>query len=151
MLWKTSKMQSQSLTENNSIPVFIQKSKTDMYNYRIIHHGCWYDSIDAVGLSREDIETDFSVFYSHQVMSPIIASSHLLPLITETITAPATVRHGVNIGQKNIQKVNPDQISVITGDEPVYANSKIAPVDVPNEIQGYSMDVETPSYWASIH
>ena len=109
------------------------------------------NEVDAwLAVLRKDPEdntrTHFSVFYSHQVMSPITTSSHLLPLKPETITAPATVKHGVNIGHKIIQKVNPRQISVITGDQTMYVNSKIAPVDVPNEIQGYSMDVGTPSH-----
>ena len=38
--------------ENNSIPVFIQKSITDMYNDRLIHHGSQYDSIDAAAFAR---------------------------------------------------------------------------------------------------
>ena len=43
-------------------------------------------------------------------MSPIKTGSRLLP-----------VRHAVNIVNKINQKINPSQISVITGDQPVYA------------------------------
>ena len=50
--------------------------------------------------------------------------SHLLPLIPEPVTAPATVRHAVNIVHKITQKVDPGQISAITGDQPVYAIGK---------------------------
>ena len=66
----------------------------------------------------------FSAFYSNQAMSPIKNGSHLLPLIPEPVTAPATVRHAANIVHKITQKVNPDQISVITGDQPVYEIGK---------------------------
>ena len=50
-------------------------------------------------------------------MSPIKAGSHLLLLIPERDTAPATVRHSVNI----VHKISPDQIFIITGYQPVYA------------------------------
>ena len=66
---------------------------------------------------EENAGTHFSVFYSHQAMSPIKTGSHLLLLIPERDTAPATVRHSVNI----VHKINPDQIFIITGDQPVYA------------------------------
>ena len=57
-------------------------------------------------------------------MLPIKTGSHLLPLIPEPVTAPATVRHAVNIVHQITQKVNPGQISVITEDQPVYAIGK---------------------------
>ena len=38
--------------KNNSVPVFIQKSITDVFNDRLIHHGSQYDSIDAVAFAR---------------------------------------------------------------------------------------------------
>ena len=38
--------------EDKSIPVFTQKSITDMYNDRLIHHGSQYDSIEAVPFAR---------------------------------------------------------------------------------------------------
>ena len=38
--------------EDKSIPVFTQKSITDMYNDRLIHHGSQYDSIEVVPFAR---------------------------------------------------------------------------------------------------
>ena len=38
--------------EDNSIPAFTQKSITDLYNDRLIHHGSRYDLIDAVAFAR---------------------------------------------------------------------------------------------------
>ena len=70
---------------------------------------------------EENTRTHFSAFYSHQGMSPIKIGSHLPQ---EPVTAPATVRHTVNIVYKITQKVNPGQISVITGDQPVYTIGK---------------------------
>ena len=34
--------------ENKSIPVFTEKSITDLYNDRLMYHGSQYNSIDAV-------------------------------------------------------------------------------------------------------
>ena len=66
-------------------------------------------------------------------MSPLKTGSHLLLLIPEPDTAPAIVRHSVNI----VHKINPDQIFIITGDQPVYAI---------NWIRGHGVDVKTPSH-----
>ena len=38
--------------EDNSTPVFTQKSITDIYNDRLIHHGSWYNSIDVVAFGQ---------------------------------------------------------------------------------------------------
>ena len=74
--------------------------------------------------SEENTRTHFSAFYSHQAMPPIKTGSHLLPLIPEPVKAPATLRRAVNIVHKISQNVNQGQISVITGDQPVYAIGK---------------------------
>ena len=44
--------------QDNSIPVFTQKSITDMYNDRLIRHGSLYDSIDAVALLETPIQLE---------------------------------------------------------------------------------------------
>ena len=76
----------------------------------------------VLGKNPEDnARTLFSAIYSHQAMSPIKTGSHLLPLIAEPVTAPATVRYAVNIVNKITQKVNPGRISFITVDQPVNA------------------------------
>ena len=38
--------------EDDSVPVFTQKSITDMYDNRFIYHGSQYDSIDAAAFAR---------------------------------------------------------------------------------------------------
>ena len=73
---------------------------------------------------EKNTRTQFSAFYLHQAMSPIKTGSHLLLLIPEPVKAPATLRRAVNIVHKISQNVNQGQISVITGDQPVYAIRK---------------------------
>ena len=73
---------------------------------------------------EENIKTHFSAFYSHGAMLPINTGSLLLPLIPEPVTVSAIGRHAVNIVHKITQKVNPGQISIIRGDQPVYAIGK---------------------------
>ena len=38
--------------DDNTVPVFTQKSLTDFYKSRIIHHGSLYDSIDSLAFSQ---------------------------------------------------------------------------------------------------
>ena len=44
--------------EGNSIPVFTQKSVTEMYNERLIHHGCQKDSINAVAFAQTPMQLE---------------------------------------------------------------------------------------------
>ena len=67
---------------------------------------------------------NFSSFYSKIAEPPIKCGSHLLPLIQEPVTSPATVRQAIHIIRKITGKVNPGQMSVVTGDQPVYALGK---------------------------
>ena len=53
-------------------------------------------------------------------MAPIKTGSHRLPLIPKPVTASASFRHAVNIVDKTTQKVNPGQISVITGGQSIH-------------------------------
>ena len=47
--------------------------------------------------------------------------STLLPLINESINSPAMVKHCMKAIRKIIQHINPNQITIISGDQPVYA------------------------------
>ena len=44
--------------EGNSMPVFTQKSVTEMYNERLIHHGCQNDSINAVAFAQTPMQLE---------------------------------------------------------------------------------------------
>ena len=50
--------------------------------------------------------------------------SHLLPLISEPVTCPATVRHAMIQVKAITEKLNPGQPAVITGNQAVYALGK---------------------------
>ena len=48
----------------------------------------------------------------------------MLPLLNESINSHAMVAHCMKILKKLIEKINPNQIPVITGDQPVFALMK---------------------------
>ena len=110
--------------EAKSEPPQNARVRSNCFNHSSIKHEC--DSwLEILGTNPEgDIKTHFAAFYSAIAEQPTKCSSHLLPLIPEPVTAPATVRHAVNIIHKIIEKVNPNQKVVITGDQPVYALGK---------------------------
>ena len=85
---------------------------------------------------EENTRTHFAAFYSHQVILPIKTGSQLLMLMPEPTTAPATVRHAVNI-------VHPESQSMPDFHHHWWSTSicdqKTAPVDVSNWIRGHSM------------
>ena len=62
-----------------------------------------------------------------------ISTSTLLPLINESISSPVIVAHCMRVIRKLMQHVNPIQISVITGDQPVYALIRQVQWQFPNE------------------
>ena len=51
-------------------------------------------------------------------------SNHILPIITEPVTAPTTVSHASNMVKAITENVNSGQPVVITADQPVYALGK---------------------------
>ena len=67
----------------------------------------------------------FSAFFSQMNSQQTFnTSSTLLPLIYESINSPAMVRHCMNLIKVLTNNLNPSQVSVITGDQPVYALGK---------------------------
>ena len=66
-------------------------------------------------------QMSFSAYFSRTSDIVFKTSSHLLPPITEPVTAPATVRHAANMVKAITENVNPGQPVVITADQPVYA------------------------------
>ena len=59
--------------EDNSIPVFTQKSITDMYNDRLIHHGSRHDAIDAVAFARNTHATRVQEKIQEKILSLCVA------------------------------------------------------------------------------
>ena len=74
----------------------------------------------------EDLNNQMSfwAYFSRTSDTVFKASSHLLSLITEPVTAPATVRHTANKVKTITVNVNPGQPVAITPDQPVHALKK---------------------------
>ena len=84
----------------------------------------WLQQLSMVPEDCND-RISFSAFYSQQVITPpVVTTSHPLPLISEPVTSPATVRHAMIQVKAITYKLNPGQPAVITGDQPVYALGK---------------------------
>jgi len=54
------------------------------------------------------------------------ASTALLPLFYEKVAMPAITKYGMSVLKQAITFLNPDQIPVITVDQPLFALAKIA-------------------------
>ena len=50
--------------------------------------------------------------------------STLMPLLDESVNSAAMVRHCMNIIEELASHLNPGQVTIITGDQPVYAIGK---------------------------
>ena len=69
-----------------------------------------------------DDPISFSSYYS-RMQQPLSRVSNivLLPLFEESLNSPAMVRHCAKIVKRITNKANPNQVTVITADQPVYA------------------------------
>ena len=84
----------------------------------------------------------FSEFYSANSLPSAKTSCHLLSLIPESVTVPATLKRVINVICNIIGKVNPGQIlTVITGNHPVYA---------PRKQWVYTDTFATASFWFAV-
>ena len=110
----------------------LPKSYTDMKATRAVYNEAtrWLENLSDEPDTYDERMT-FSAFYSSHSNLPAMTSTHLLPLISKPVTAPATVRHVTNIVKDIAEKVNPGQVTVITGDQPWQAT----PVDVSRRVQ----------------
>ena len=79
----------------------------------------------------------FSAYFYRTSDAVFKTSSHLLPFITEPLTAPATVRHSANMVKAITENVNPGQPIVITADQPVYALRKQLQWIFPDEFRDF--------------
>ena len=82
-------------------------------------------------------QMSFSAYFSRISDTVFKPSSHLLPHITEPVTAPATVRHTANIVKAITENVNPGQSVVKTADQPVYALGKQLQWIFPDEFRDF--------------
>ena len=79
----------------------------------------------------------FSAYFSRTSGTVFTTSNHLLPLITEPVTAKATVRHTANMVKAITENVNPGQRVVTTADQPVYALGKQLQWIFPDEFRDF--------------
>lgn len=92
---------------------------------------CWFEKV-RTALSDEDHNDPVNMniswsacFASLQMFVPKPpAIISLLPLFRDGAHSPAMVKHGMNIIQQITARVNPDQIPVLTVDQPLYAIAK---------------------------
>ena len=92
----------------------------------------WLDAvrlnIDSVDVSVDGVCNDLSWAAFHAQCdtrdTSCCALSTLLPLFRHTANSPAMMRHCLNVVQAAVGKLNPGQIPVITGDQPLYALMK---------------------------
>ena len=64
-------------------------------------------------------------------ISPVSVSG-LLPLFQEKAANASMLKHGINIIKAAIEKLNPGQIPVVTGDQPIFALLKLIQSKYPN-------------------
>ena len=87
----------------------------------------------------EDLKNQMSFLENFSRTSDTVfkTSSHLLPFITEPVTAPATVRNTANMVKAITENINPGQPVVITADQPVYALGKQLQWIFPDEFRDF--------------
>jgi hypothetical protein len=84
---------------------------------------------NAGGMETPDVNDriSWSAFHARREQPSAVqqkSTSTLLPLLRESVASTAVVRHTMNIVNLVLQEVNPGQVSVLTGDQPVYAIGK---------------------------
>ncbi|XP_065670919.1 uncharacterized protein LOC136089121 [Hydra vulgaris] len=86
----------------------------------------WLNSVQESVYNTSTNKTSFAAFHAERNMHPATFPCHniLLPLLTDHIQSPATVRHLMDVIIKITSAVNNKQGAVITGDQPVYAVAK---------------------------
>ena len=78
----------------------------------------------------------FSAFYSQQVVKNICTStSQLMLFLQGSINSPAMVRHCMSVIQGVTKRLNPEQSTVITADQPVYTLGKQIQWMYPDEFE----------------
>ena len=98
----------------------------------------WLKFVDDVNCDfhKETLIRESNWAAYHQESSEQVPSvpntSILFPLINESINSLAIVKHCMVVVQRTIQDINPNQVRVITADQPVYALRKQIQWKYPN-------------------
>ena len=133
---KVSTFQSPSLpmSYTNILPTKGGKTEPDQYPDRQLpdvgliseNANDWLESLEnAIKTDEPNKRVSFSAFFSTVAGQPTLKTmSTLLPLLEESINSPAMVRHCINIIKELAEHLNPQQMIMITADQPVYAIGK---------------------------
>ena len=89
----------------------------------------WLEAVrKSLKCNNDDRKISWSAFHQERLINKSdscrISTSTLLALINKKINSPAMVAHSMRVIRKLIQHLNPTQIPVITGDQPVHALMK---------------------------
>ena len=71
-----------------------------------------------------DAASTWSAYHGRCLSEGIPCVSGLFPLFNESSDDPRMILHAMHITQKSVKHLNPNQVPVITGDQPVYAIMK---------------------------
>lgn len=75
-------------------------------------------------MNEGDDRHSFAAFFSALQKPLFKTTSTLLPLLEESINSPAMVRHCMNVVKGIVEHLNPQQMVMVTADQPVYALGK---------------------------
>ena len=95
----------------------------------------WLDTVKCVMDTDADATNDntklvkwfsWSAYHADKIVSSDVTLSivSLLPLFPDSSNSVAMIRHSMNVIKNSVQHLNPDQIPVITFDQPLYAIAK---------------------------
>ena len=108
-----------SLSETNSTYIDINENESEWLKV-LKQNGCTQGSEEV----KQDV-ISFSAFYSTNLQKQSIKDvSTMLLLIKESINSPAIVYHCLYLISKLTLKLNPNQIPIVTADQPVYVMAK---------------------------
>lgn len=111
------------LDEDGEVPLVEIEWNTDKSEFNAIKSV--QDWLDSSNNNHDDL-ISWASFHSRQ-SSPVqrpITNTNMLPLLKDSINSNSVVAHCLNIIMASTSKINPTQIPVVTGDEPVYARIK---------------------------
>ena len=98
----------------------------------------WLEAVrKSLKCNNDDRKISWSASHQERLINKSdscrISTFTLLPLTNESIISPAMVAHCMRVIRKPIQHLNPTQIPVITGDQPLHALMKQVQWQFPNE------------------
>ena len=81
----------------------------------------WLNALKNLFGHIEERPSFFGFYSRHSSTKSFVSINQLLPILPESINTPTTVKRFSKIIVKLTEKLNPDQVPIITADRPVYA------------------------------